>query len=127
MPLKHSALERIARLASLRLQERFITNATKDQYYCTDCLLNEAWSVVEHLPDSAGDRVLSEMELDALSSFRAVLAAEIDRPGAFSSSDLVHADASWVAVREAAYRCVQALGFDISGFEKGEWSDAEDA
>jgi hypothetical protein len=116
--------ERIARLASLALQERFITHATAQNYYVVEELLGTAAGVVDGLLGiEVYARSLSEANKEALLAFDEVLRREGERVD-LSSGDLVHADPAWQQIRMAASECLAQVGFDVPAFEARELDEA---
>jgi hypothetical protein len=118
--LERMHLERIARLASLTLQERFITHATADNHYVVELLLDEAHGVADDLLSNRGyAESLSESGRQALRAFDDVFQREVGQVN-LSGSDLVHQDPAWAAIREAARHCLDGVGFDLAQFEASE-------
>ena len=120
--MRHTISKRLAPLASLAAQRRYIVQATRDEYLVPEELLNDADDVVKQvrtmpavrdaLPTSA---VQAFLDLDGLLD-----AADSAAQSAQSSEQLVERDAAWRAVREHVARCLDMVGFDLAEWEKTE-------
>jgi hypothetical protein len=109
----------LAYLASLAVQERFIVHATADQYLLPEELIDGALNFKIFL--ATFPKETSAAELAALTQFSESLDAAVDAidlgPDTTSES-LIHHDPAWASVRDAARKCLDALGFDLPGWEK---------
>ena len=120
--MRHSISKRLAPLASLAAQRRYIVQATRDEYLVPEELLNDADDVIRQvrtmpavrdaLPASAVQAIL---DLDDLLD-----AADDAAQSPQSSEQLVEHDAAWQAVREHVARCLDMVGFDLAEWEKTE-------
>lgn len=120
--MRYSIFKRLAPLASLAAQRRYLVHGTRDEYLVPEELLNDAYDVVRQvrtmpavrdaLPASAVQAIL---DLDSL--LDAVDGAEQRTQ---SNEQLVEHDAAWRAAREHVARCLDMVGFDLAGWEKTE-------
>ena len=120
--MRHTVSKRLAPLASLAAQRRYIVHATRDEYLVPEELLHDADDVIRQvrtmpavrdaLPVSA---VQAFLDLDGLLD-----AADGAAQSAQSSEQLVEHDAAWRAVREHVARCLDMVGFDLAEWEKTE-------
>jgi hypothetical protein len=120
--MRHTISKRLAPLASLAAQRRYIVQATRDEYLVPEELLNDADDVIRQvrtmpavrdaLPASAVQAIL---ELDDLLD-----AADGAARHTQSNEQLVEHDAAWRAVREHVARCLDLVGFDLAEWETTE-------
>lgn len=109
----------LASLASLRVQEQYIVHGTKDEYLLPEELLDHALDItrlIEMFPHET-----SSAERAALAQFSNALEAELKAialgPG-ITAETLVYRDPAWAKVREAARKCLEAVGFDLWRWEQ---------
>jgi hypothetical protein len=98
----------LAPLASLRVQQRYIVDGTKNEYLIPEELLESAASALE------GQAMTFE-----LSTFKAALLA-CNLPENISASQLVSEYGPWCALRSAAKAYLLASGFDLEQWEAQE-------
>lgn len=103
----------LADLASVRIQHRFIGNATKEEYILPDELLECAANAVRLAQTST---TLNAKHRDAVLKFANTL--ETARPN-FNRADFYNTDSQWIDLRMAAADCLQSLGFDLQKYESG--------
>ncbi len=117
---------KLAHLASMKMQERYIIHATKDNYLCPGDLLEDGFSVVELLSNRWRRKVsLSRSERRTVTEFTDVLKKEydfIDLNKVESREEFVNNNEHWANIREAAQKCEAALGFDLDEWEKEQLS-----
>jgi hypothetical protein len=107
-------IETLCYLASLRLQHRFIRDATRESYVLPDELLDDVHGSVQAAKRS---KSLTAEQRRAFEELEGVLNAanpNLDR------ADFIDADPDWVMLRNAALICVENLGFDLMQFEANE-------
>jgi hypothetical protein len=114
--------KRLAPLASLAVQRRYIVHGTRDEYLVPSQLLNDAEDVIRQVRtmpaarDSlSADAVQVVLDLDGL-----LHAAEHSVETARTGEELVERDVAWIAVREHVARCLDVLGFDLRQWERTE-------
>lgn len=120
--MRHTIAKRLAPLASLAAQRRYIVQGTRDEYLVPSELLNDADAVVREvrrmpvvqdaLPASAVQAIL---DLDNL-----LHAAVATTERTQSNEQLVEHDTAWRAVREHVARCLDMIDFDLAAWEKTE-------
>ncbi len=118
---------KLAHLASMKMQDKYIIHATKDNYLCPDELLEDGFSVVELLAKRWLWSVsLSRSECGAVTEFTDVLKKEydfIDLNKFETLEEFVNNNEHWSNIREAAQKCLAELGFDLDAWEKEELSE----
>jgi hypothetical protein len=109
---------RLAPLASLAAQRRWIVNASADSYVVREELLENAQDAARYaaLPQVRGS--LPSGVLRALERL-VELAGRVTLEG-MSNEVLVESDPAWAAAREQAKVCLDLLGFDLARWEAGE-------
>jgi hypothetical protein len=114
--MRKRLIKELAKLASSNYQNRFITQATSEEYVLPDELLESAVSLLSTaLQSPTLSRSLSETERRCLSAALTDIRQKdipFDAPG-FSIKD----DANWVAVQKIADRCLAVLGIDLRQWE----------
>jgi hypothetical protein len=114
--------DKLACLASLPIQQRYIEHATSDEYLLAEEVLEDAFDAVRMSTIIAKD--LNVDTMDALAELGRLLRhAEPD----FASPEFITSDPTWCALREAAKRCLVALGFDLESWELEELSPKRDS
>ena len=118
--MRQTISKRLAPLASLAAQRRYIVHATRDEYLVPEQLLNDADDVIRQVRTMAAARdslppaaVQSVLGLEGL-----IDAADRAVQSTSSSEELVERDGAWRAVREHVARCLDAMGFDLREWEK---------
>jgi hypothetical protein len=113
--MKHIICDRLARMASVAAQERYITNGSADSYYVPDELLED---VAETGNLASKAMSLSANEQQAIQSFLCVLDDSWPprKPPEYLSD-------AWCAIRNAAQACLRALDFELSAWEAKEIVD----
>jgi hypothetical protein len=122
--MKPVYLDRLARLASLKLQRRYYVHAVKDSYILPAEMLDDVVDLPEEIlreMESSGS-VSSEQRLALLGLAEAIRehASQVPLDDSISKDDLIERNPSWLAIREAAGRCVKALGVDLQQWERSE-------
>jgi hypothetical protein len=112
------ALQRLAPLASLAAQRRWIAGGTPDNYLIPDQLLEDALDAARFagLP-----HVRSGLPLGLVHSLErlAELVGRLSVQG-IASEVLVESEPSWAAVREQSRACLAEAGFDLPAWEAAE-------
>lgn len=110
----------LAALASVRIQHRFIRDATVDFYLLPEDVLNDAYSAIE---TASWSTTLNDEERRSIARFALVL--ESSRPD-LSKPDFYDSDAEWLKIREAAGACLREFGFDLEQYEGKQLSYPHD-
>jgi len=105
---------KLAPLASLAAQTRYILHATADEYYLPEEILEDAVYAVR-LSDSAPD--LCGRARNGLAELGRLLR---DSAPDLTSPVFVISDPAWCSLRAAAQRCLAAMGFDLASWEASE-------
>lgn len=101
-----------------------MVNATSAEYLLPVEAINDAYTVVQEF-SSNGPRQ-SQVEyrvVEAVNHFALVLKTESEHIDALLElpwKDLVHKNASWAALREAAGACLLSIGFDLAQWEQSQ-------
>ena len=110
---------RLGVLASLAAQERYMVNATPDEYLLIDDAVEDALGLAEHrLMQHMDERILA-----SVSRFLLVLRAEMnnfDNLPQMPWDKAVLEQHSLKAVRAAAHTCISDIGFDLASWERSE-------
>lgn len=115
----------LAHLASMKMQDRYMIHATKDEYLLPSELFEDGFSVVEAVEKRWGWSVsLRRSERQSVIEFGKVLKKERDLIdlNELTLEELVSNNKSWANIREAAQKCLAALGFDLEAWEKEQLS-----
>ena len=119
--MKQLLLERLAPLASLEQQERFIVRGTRAEYLLPHEVLDgAAHAVALALSKPHEESGLTPAEVEAIRQFDVVLrweARDLDLD-AWSNEDLVRRCPEWAEIRSAAADCLASL--ETRGGTKGE-------
>ena len=107
---------KLAPLASLAAQRRFILRATYDAYYLPEELLENAADAVRLGASTEGLSTEAKGELVELGRLLHESAPDL------SSPEFITTDSCWCALRVTAQRCLLALGFDLASWESEELS-----
>lgn len=110
MKIIHSAL---APLASLKVQERYIVNGTKDEYLLPDELLNSAINVLFE------QKAVVFEENETLNELKKAIRA-CDIPEEISNAELVVNYEPWKRVRDLSKSYLLKIGFDLEAWEENE-------
>jgi hypothetical protein len=113
---------RLAPLASLAAQRRYIVHGTRDEYLVPSQLLDDADDVIRQIRTMpAVHDALSSAAVQAVLDLDDLLDAA-DRAAEVVSSgeELVERDVAWRAVREHVARCLDIMGFDLREWEQAE-------
>jgi hypothetical protein len=108
--------ERLAHLASLNIQRRYIIDATRDEYLLPEELIDDAHAVVRQIRTKP--EALSAPAATAILALQPLLDAVVFPSGRDGLRHLVEDDTAWRAAREQAARCLDILGFDLVGWEE---------
>jgi hypothetical protein len=108
--------ERLAHLASLDIQRRFIIHATRDEYLLPEELLEDASAVVQQI--RMQPQTISALAVAAILALQPLLDAVVLPPDRNDLHHLVEDDSAWRAAREQAARCLDILGFDLVAWER---------
>jgi len=117
--MRRSIAKRLAPLASLAAQRRWIIHGTADEYIVVDQLLEDAHDVVRQVreipevaksltPEAVAFITGLEPMLKSLDTFRV------------GAETLIEDNASWSTLRSQAGRCLEALAFSLRDWEKEE-------
>jgi hypothetical protein len=115
---------RLGVLASLAAQERYMVNATKDNYLLPDEALNHAQDVVDALDNSSSPSTLRGMDPDTAAAVRRfslvwdTQAQQIDALLEIPWEELVRRNDAWRELRAAAQTCLNDIGFDLTQWER---------
>ena len=108
----------LARLASLNLQRRYIVQATRNEYYLPEDLLERAHDLVrqvrERFPICTD---VSDATTRAIFALEPLLDAVVPPPDRTGLDHLIEHDPRWRAAREQAARCLDTFDFDLAEFE----------
>lgn len=99
-------------LASLAEQERFIVDASKDEYLLAGELLDDALALVTAIENRyPWTQRLNETERQVVTTFGKVLRQEAGKLDveSLAAAELVYHCQPWANVREAAGQCLAAL------------------
>jgi hypothetical protein len=107
--------ERLAHLASLDIQRRYILHATRDEYLLPEELLDDAHAVVRQIRTQP--LAISAPAVTAILALQPLLDAVVLPSGRDGLQHLVEDDTAWRAAREQAVRCLDILGFDLVAWE----------
>ena len=120
--MRHTISKRLAPLASLAAQRRYIVQATRDEYLVPEELLKDAHDVIRLVRTMPAARdALSASAVQTILDLDGMLdAADGAAQSAQSTEQLVERDAAWRAVREHVTRCLDMVGFDLAEWEKTE-------
>ncbi|MBD3617970.1 MAG: hypothetical protein HUJ28_00645 [Chromatiales bacterium] len=110
MKLIHKVL---APMASLKIQERYVIDGTKEEYLLPEELLNSAKNI---LFEQKGI-VLEENEI--LSDLKKAIRA-IEIPDEITGDELVRNYEPWRRIRELSKDYLVKDGFDLEGWERNE-------
>jgi hypothetical protein len=115
---------RLGVLASFAAQERFMVNATSEEYLLPVEAINDAYAVVQEFGANGLNGLEAQSHVfEAVRRFALILEAESEHIDALLElqwSELVHGNASWAALREAAGACLSSIGFDLTQWERSE-------
>ncbi|OGX13978.1 MAG: hypothetical protein A2351_05365 [Omnitrophica bacterium RIFOXYB12_FULL_50_7] len=114
----------ILRFSSLKYQDRYILNATKENYVIfEDMLFNEFRSDQEsYLNQLAPNKraivadfckVLHDRRDEVYAKYKVARTLK-------EVSEIIYHDPNWVAIRNAALDCIKKLGYDLEDFERRE-------
>ena len=114
--------KRLAPLASLAAQRRYIVRGARDEYLVPSELLNDADDVVRQVRTMPAARDgLSAEAVQAILALDSLLdAADRSVESAASGEELVERNPAWQAVREHVARCLDIMGFDLRDWERTE-------
>jgi hypothetical protein len=119
--IKDTYSYRLAPLASLEVQRRFIVHATKDEYLLIEELLEDALDI-ERLIKSESD--LSVSQLECLKGFIHELKDRVDpimeAAAHETAENLIELSEDWNVIRLLANDCLRTLMFDLKSWERGE-------
>ncbi len=119
--MSETVVQGLARLASLNLQRRYIVQATRDEYYLPEDLLESAHDLVRQVRERFSTCAdVSDSTSRAIFALEPLLNAVVlpsDRTGL---QHLVEHDPHWRAAREQAARCLETFDFDLVEFERAE-------
>jgi hypothetical protein len=120
--MRHTISKRLAPLASLAAQRRYIVHGTRDEYYVPSELLHIAYDVSRQVRTMPAARdILPAAAVQAVLDLEGLLdAADRAVQGISSNEELVERDGAWRAVREHVIRCLDAMSFDLHEWEKTE-------
>jgi hypothetical protein len=116
---------KLAHLASMKMQDKYMAHATKDEYLLPSELFEDGFHVVEVVAEHWLWKVsLSRFKHQAVIEFGKVLKKERDLIdlGKVTLGELVNNNEPWANIREAAQKCLAALGFDLDAWEKEQLS-----
>ena len=105
-----SALKTLARLASSRAQQIYISDATPDEYYVPEQLIEDAIHALDS--GNLGTHLSAQALSKALKSFRI--------PEGVSNRELVEVYEPWCRVRVASRNLLEDFKFDLEEWEESE-------
>ena len=112
-------LRTLVPIASTVLQDRYVVNATADEYYLPDDLVENAFGIQQqvHANGSYWMRSLDDSQIAALVRFGNAVEQNLDgvQTDVFGSEFVTQP--SWQAIRAAGARCIAELGYDLSSLE----------
>ena len=114
--------QRLAPLASLAAQRRYITRATKDAYYGPSDLLHNVSDVVRQVQTmrSVQDSLSPEARQSIIALTPLIEAADLAASRALDNEDLIERDRAWDALRKHVAECLEIMSFDLQQWEKAE-------
>jgi hypothetical protein len=113
---------RLAPLASLAVQLRYIKHASKQEYLLPEELLENAHDCIRRMRTiPAARNALSRVAVQAILDLEPFLVAITDE--SLASQSLVDNDIAWSAVRDQADRCLSAMQFDLEEWERKQGLD----
>lgn len=116
---------KLAHLASMKMQDKYMAHATKDEYLLPSELFEDGFTIVEAVEKHWRWSVsLSRFERQAVIEFGKVLKKERDLIdlNKVTLEELVSNNEPWANIREATQKCLAALGFDLDAWEKEQLS-----
>ncbi|QGW63903.1 hypothetical protein GOY17_02610 [Lysobacter soli] len=117
---------RLGVLASRAAQDRYMVNATSDQYLLPVEAINDAQDVIRALSGSGPISALEGMESKAREAVQKFALAwrseenQIDAMLELPWDELVLRNQHWHALRGAAQLCLVEIGFDLAQWERDE-------
>lgn len=105
---------KLADLASVRIQHRFVRDATAEFYLLPEEVIENAYEAICIARKST---TLQDNQRLAVERFAAVF--DSSHPD-LTKPDFFDTDPQWVQLRNAAYVCLQQLGFDLVAYENQE-------
>ena len=96
----------LAPLASVKAQEKYIVNASVDEYYVPEELLEAALSALLHEEDT-------ELVQNLLNKLR-----NFSFPNPFSAQELIHEYEPWAELRSLCQEFLKSKGFDLTQWEQ---------
>ncbi len=113
MSMSSNICRRLANLASVSSQRRYIRDATKDEYLLPEELLENAHDCIRRMRTiPAAREALPDEAVQAILALEPLLLAVTDE--VLASEGLVDSEPTWIAVRQQAARCLQIMGFDLA-------------
>jgi hypothetical protein len=113
--------ERLANLASQLMQERYIANATKDEYLLPEEVLEDACWVLRLV--ESGSPIVASLSAEAKAEILA-LAPLLEQEAAqgvvesCTSPQALLENPVWCSLRRQAAACLEALQFDLPAWER---------
>ena len=117
--MRNLICRKLADLASVRLQHRFIRDATVDYYMLPEDVLEDACDAI-HIAQTSTS--LREDERRAVEKFSDIF--ESSHPE-IAVAGFYDTDSDWIKIRNAAASCLRQLGFDLEQRENREISLCE--
>lgn len=122
--MKKRLLQALARLGSLKYQEAYVVGGTSEEYVLAEDLVEDVASLCSL---AAQEQYRNQFSNDELSSLNQ-MAETVRRCGTpiFAGSyipdtnTLVHKNEHWIALREAAGRCLSSFGIEVQGLSPAD-------
>jgi hypothetical protein len=105
---------KLAPLASLPAQQKYIIRATAGKYYVPEELLEDAGEAVRLIPEAR------DLSIQARDQFTELARLLREAKPSLTLPDFVNADPAWCALRASAQRCLDAMAFDLASWEEKE-------
>ncbi|HYC58636.1 MAG TPA: hypothetical protein VEK79_03640 [Thermoanaerobaculia bacterium] len=116
-----SILDRVARFASLELQRRFVVHGTVREYLVAEELAEDLLDIERLLARHGDEFTPAEAAcLQQLIQTLNTVGRDLLREKVTSAEELIERDPVWGAIRSAAARCLDCLGFDLHAWEQEE-------
>lgn len=115
---------KLAHLASMKMQDKYMAHATKDEYLLPSELFEDGFHVVEVVAKHWLWTVsLSRFKHQAVIEFGKVLRKERDLIdlNKVTLEELVNNNEPWANIRGAAQKCLASLGFDLDAWKKSNY------
>ncbi|MFC1782646.1 hypothetical protein ACFL02_03555 [Planctomycetota bacterium] len=114
---------KLSGIASMKIQQKYMVNATKDYYFLPSDAMNDAYHVAESVTKNyPWAKKLKDHEKKAILKFGDIL----NQQGEFVDTqdtpwdELVNQNPHWDKIRSAAQQCLASLEFNLNEYETEE-------